>query len=90
MSEESKLETKKVGERRWTDHWQVKLMIAVLGFVAVTTASGGTWIVARVVGNESKNTEQDYRIKAMEDTLGGITHKLDKIDDKLDEMRKTK
>ena len=73
---------------RWYDPWPVKLMLFGLVSIMGVCLTGGTWIVKSAVTNETKDNEQDQRLKAFDEKWAGLDRKLDKIDDKLDEMRK--
>lgn len=81
-----------VAKGRWTDHWQVKVMAAMLVSVAGLVASGGTWIVGKVVQNESTNAKQDVTIesneKARRDGNDAILRELHEIKDDVKEIRR--
>jgi len=80
----------KVGDIRWYDRMEVRVMAALLLFFFSTTMALGGWVGNKALNNEAKNVEQDGRIRAIEQNWEMIQRKLDKIDDKLDAMKNPK
>lgn len=71
----------KVGHARWTDHWQVKVMAALL-------VAGGSVGMALVGWGANRLIDHDNKLSRYDEKFTSIEKKLDKIDDKLDALKK--
>jgi len=61
-------ETKKMGEgKRWTDHWQVKLMALALLATCGLIATGATWVVNSAMDGKIKDENLDGRVRSLEE-----------------------
>lgn len=82
----------KVVEKRWTDHWQVRVMTYALGLCVMLLVGGGTWLVRSVVASEQQDARQDEQIKSTADSLKDFRDEQRaanrRIEDKLDALKR--